>query len=331
MGRVKSRLSVRGMSTGGGVMARTYLCLIDPRSRRFQSHRAAVDLRRLVLVDRHAVVADRVGDQGKSLDFSLEHADGRRPAVIDRQAKLGPEVDDLAAGRKNREPARGRGHARRHGSVPQPGGACRNELEAGGALEDDARTQVKLDLGQTSFQPRNLPACMSRLGFCSRPAHRQSWALTSQAILPGDALSAATVPHRKGPIKTPVRGAATTAATMRAARRDPNPTPRWNSCEPPTARPGRWTGSVRSGREPVENGIGRAARSNRELNFRVVMEIVDEVRPCPFAFQQNGLESAEPFVVNQAGTIQIDQIGIFAGQIAWTCGAHASPSCARLR
>ena len=54
--------------------------------------------------------AHRVGDQGKSLDFSLEDPDGGRPAVIDRQAELGAEVDDLAAqGESTVNPARGAG------------------------------------------------------------------------------------------------------------------------------------------------------------------------------------------------------------------------------
>ena len=38
-----------------------------------------------------------VGDQRKSLDLSLEDPDGGRPAVIDRQAEFGAQVDDLAA------------------------------------------------------------------------------------------------------------------------------------------------------------------------------------------------------------------------------------------
>ncbi len=102
------------------------------------------------------LVADRVGDQRKGLDFALEDPDGGRPAVIDRQAELGPEVDDLAARGKDREPARLGGHARGQRSVTQPGRACRNELEAGGPLEDHPRTPVELDLGQPSFQPQEL-------------------------------------------------------------------------------------------------------------------------------------------------------------------------------
>ncbi len=78
-------------------MARTYFRSSVATPADLERDRAAVDLGRLVFVDRHSVAAHRVGNQGKSLDFSLEHPDGRRPAVIDRQAELGAEVDNFAA------------------------------------------------------------------------------------------------------------------------------------------------------------------------------------------------------------------------------------------
>ena len=77
------------------------------------------------------------------------------PSATDKP-EFGTEVDDLAAGREHGEAARLRGHPGGERAVEQARRGRGNELEAGGALEDDPSAALELDLGQASLEPQDL-------------------------------------------------------------------------------------------------------------------------------------------------------------------------------
>ena len=159
---------------------------------------------------------------------------------------------------------------------------------------------------------------MSRPGFCSLPAQRQSWALTSQAILRRRRLAARRLPEseRARQAASPRRAGA--RSRDHEARRPPAPTShrddRWRNQGRPRRDRRRWL--TAAAEQLIEHRVGRLAGPHRELDLGVVVEILDEIAAAPPRLRAEMLRDEEAVVVDEPGTIGVDQIEIIVGQLA---------------
>ncbi len=286
-------------------------------------HGAAVEPRGLVLVDGHAGIgpASGAGTERECLDLAGEDAHGRRARLVDGQAELGAEVDNLVVRGEDGKPLGMGRHARRQLALEQPGRASREQLEAGRSLEDDPCAAVELDLGQPALEAERLARHHVPAGPLAR--------LRPEAILgidqpgdvrarplPGDRRAAARPPDRK-PCGDRSRGCNDYNGRSHARDADPpaRPEPEASGLGPRSILPALAAGFVRPRRELLHDRIGRPARADRELDLRVVLEVVGEESPRRLALEQEGLEPADARFVDEARAVFIDQVVQLDGEL----------------
>ena len=326
------------MTTGGGSMARTYRDAAVAAVGDSEVDGAAVDPGRLVLVDasrRDRPARSRTERGGH--DLAREDADRGRPAVVDRQAELGAEVDDLALRREDREPP-GRGPARAPSACPGGAGpscprAARGRPGPGGSPGRRGRTRSRPARAPAAGPCR--PACRGR-AVSSGPGPEailgvdQPGDVRHRGVVDGPAVEAG--PRSAGPGR-PIaaeaddrRGRRDRAASRSTGARDESGRARRSG--PTSSAPGgaRSVGS-RAAPGPRRPPARRGPRTGSRCGAGSSRRSGDAPRRCRARRPRAG---ARPASSMQVRAVLVDQVEELGGESPRS-RRHATPPCASER